>query len=732
MHDEERVHITGVIESVVFQNEGNGYAVLRVTADGGGELTVVGSFPFAGAGEEVAVEGQWSRHPTYGEQLQALTVERKLPTSEAGILKYLQSGGVRGIGPVTGARVVQTYGARSFDIIAHFPDKLVDIPGITRKKAETISREFSSQMSLRSLLEYLAGYDVPPAVALKLHQWYGAEAAAFVQRNPYILSDAEVGVNFGVCDHIAAETGMERDADERVDAGVLYELEHNVGNGHVFLPNGKLYDATAQFLGVDASLVERAVARLTESGRIFQTELKDKPVAYLSRLYDDEAFTADRIRLLCEGGGTPAKGVKKFLASLEKTLGITYADNQREAIELAARNRLFLLTGGPGTGKTTSVRGMLALFDHLGWETMLAAPTGRAAKRLSELCGREAKTIHRLLGVKFTEGSPGHAFKHGESEPLPCDVLVLDEMSMVDISLFASLLRALKPSSRLVLVGDPDQLPSVGPGNVLSDMLKSARIPRVMLNDIFRQATQSNIVLGAHAVNRGECPELRHKTGDFFFMRRAAPEEILETVRGLCKTRLPQNMEIPPSDIQVLTPTRKGPLGTAGLNRMLQEALNPPAEGKPEKAFSGKTFRLGDRVMHIKNNYDLPYRGVSDGAEGLGVFNGDIGVICDVDLKREILSVLYDDRLVDYPFDLLGELELAYACTVHKSQGSEYRAVVLALADAPPQLLCRPVLYTAMTRASDLLIVVGDDARFGSMIENNRRLSRYSGLRFRL
>lgn len=723
--------LAGVVEQVIYLNEENGYAVFRLKTDER-TVVVVGNVPFIGPGEGLSARGVWIRHPSYGEQFKASACDRTMPAGEVAILEYLSSGAVSGIGPATAKRIVETFKEETFDVLERHPDRLAGIHGITKAKAEKICGSFSRQLGIRRLMEYLIRYGVSPHAAIRLYRWYGNEAINFLRDNPYLLVDEQFGVEFHLCDNMAAELGFSGDSPVRVDAGILYELEHNRTNGHVFIPFGKLAAATAMLLQIDEVHCTEAIRRLVERGKLFREDIAGEDACYLLRLYEAEHDLARRLRDLAAAPPRENQAIDEAIRRVRGEQGIEYADLQLESIVMAVSHRIFLLTGGPGTGKSTSVRGMLAVFDRMEMKSVLCSPTGRAAKRLGELAGREATTIHRLLEVDFSTDGPGFQFVHDEDEPIDADVIVLDETSMVDLELMNAVVKAMKPEARLVLVGDPDQLPSVGPGNVLKDLLTSGMIASVRLTEVFRQAQGSNIVLAAHEVNRGNPPFLKNKTGDFFFVQRMDPQSTAETVVDLCIRRLPQNMGFSPDQIQVLSPTRRGVAGTANLNALLQEALNPPAPGRSERRAGEYLFRTGDRVMHIRNNYDLHWQSPDGSERGLGVFNGDVGVIGEIDLRAETLMVRYDDRIVYYPFDLLGELEPAYAMTVHKSQGSEYPAVVFVASQAAPQLLNRSVFYTAITRAQSLLVIVGEEGIVSTMVRNNRRSKRYSGLKYRL
>lgn len=727
----ERSTIEGTVENVVFQNEENGYTVLSLLTDQGEVVTVVGCIPFAAAGESMTVTGVWVNHPTYGVQMTAELVERRMPQDEDGIACYLSSGVLKGVGPATAARLVDRFGADTLRIIEEEPEKLSTLKGITSKKAMEISAAFRSLTGLRRVMEFLSRYDLPVTLAMSLLRAYGDETLEKLKDNPYLLTDERCGVDFAAADEIALSMGFDGDAPCRAEAAVLYELNHNLSNGHVFLPRPKLIAATMELIGVTEETAEKALDDLCERFAVVCRPIANVEGCYLRRMYEAEVYVAKRLAAACGDDWDCGRNVDRIIDDIEKRQGIAYAPEQRRAVALAAERGVLLLTGGPGTGKTTSTRGIVTLLERMGLTVLLLAPTGRAAKRMSELCSREAQTIHRCLGMTFNELTGEVAFKKNEKDLLEADAVIVDEMSMVDLPLMDALLAALKPGCRLVMVGDPDQLPSVGPGNVLGDILRSGAVDSVTLTEVFRQAEQSAIIRSAHAVNRGQTPDLSNKQSDFFFLCRRSPDRLVQTVVDLCRTRLPDKMGIPAGQIQVLTPTRKGETGTVSLNRALQAALNPPAPGKRQKTWGDMIFRVGDRVMQTRNNYDVLWE-KDDGEAGSGIFNGDVGTVEDIDPSGELVTIRFDDRTSVYTADLLSQLDMAYAMTVHKAQGSEYRAVVLVSAPAAPNLLVRGVLYTAITRARELLVMVGDDAIPGRMAENDRRTRRYSGLRRRL
>ena len=728
----ERVTVEGSVDAVIFQNEENGYTVLLLRVDGEDEpITVVGCIPCAAAGEGMTVTGVWVNHPVHGPQLSAESVERRLPQEEEDIVSYLSSGILKGVGPATAQRLVERFGTDTLRVLEEEPERLRTIKGITAKKAVELSEAFRSLTGLRQVMEFLARYDLPVYLAMAVQRTYGDNALQMLRDDPYILSRAQFGVDFAVADAIAISMGFGGDDPCRLRAAIEYELAHNAGNGHVFLPREKLLAATAQLVDVDTDTVEAALDKLIDSFAVVEKPIANVRGCYLPRLYQAETFVAQRLLSMLRAPVEQLRQVDKTIDAIEKEQGVSYAPLQRQAVRMAAEGGVLLLTGGPGTGKTTSLRGIVALYRRMGLDVALLAPTGRAAKRLGEVTDCDAQTIHRALGMSYNDLTGQAAFKKNGSDPLEAHAVIVDEMSMVDLELMQALLEALRPGCRLVLVGDPDQLPSVGAGNVLGDLLRSTVVPTVSLTQVFRQAEQSAIIRNAHAVNMGQPPQLDSNQGDFFFLCRRSPDRLVQTVVELCRDRLPKNMNVPADQIQVLSPTRKGACGTAALNRALQAALNPPSPQKRQKQWGDVTFRVGDRVMQTKNNYDVLWE-KDDGTAGSGIFNGDVGVIQDIDSSGELIVLRFDDRTATYTADLLSQLDMAYAITVHKSQGSEYPAVILVSAPAAPSLMVRGVLYTAITRARRMLIMVGDDAVPARMAENDRQQRRYSGLRRRL
>ena len=726
------IELCGTVAAVIYQNEENGYTVLKLDVDDGSQTMVVGCIPYAVPGESMIVTGSWMTHPVHGQQFKAEFAERTMPETADAIYAYLAGRAVHGIGPATASLLVSRFGADTLNVLEYEPEKLTAIKGISLSKAKTMSANFRRQAGMRRLIEFLASANIRPVIALRMYQYYGDVALQLVQDNPYILVSDAIGATFQEADALALGHGFDDQSAERVAAATLYELAYNAIRGHCFISYRNLLAATSQLSGVPDELVAQSVDTLVESGELVRERVAGCDGCYLARLHEAEAYTAERLLAMAQNEYRRMPDTEKIAAQIEAQLGLTFAEQQKETLRLACQHQVIAITGGPGTGKTTSIRAILALFDVLKLDTQLAAPTGRAAKRMSELTGRSAQTIHRLLEAGMSDDHQDIAFRRDEDDPLACDAVILDECSMVDISLMCALLRAMRPDCRLILVGDADQLPSVGPSNVFSDIIRSGVIPTVRLTEIFRQAAGSSIVAYAHAINRGEHPNLAQNSGDFFFLRRTDPQKAADTVVELCKTRLPNNMKIPPSDIQVLTPTRKYDTGMAALNVRLQAALNPPADGKKERRFGEIIFREGYRVMQIRNDYDIVLKNPDGTTAGTGVYNGDVGQITAIDPQTETLAVCYDGKTATYGFEMLNELEHAWVMTVHKSQGSEYRAVVLCIGKAGPMLLTRSVLYTAITRAKSLLIVVGDEGVAYHMIDNQAQTRRYSGLRARL
>lgn len=730
--ENELLELSGTVENIIYKNEENGYTVLRLKNDSGELVTVVGCFPYAAAGESMIISGNWMNHSVHGRQFKAEFAQRLLPTSANAIYQFLAGGSVKGIGPATASLIVNRFGDDSLDVMLNSWEELTKIKGISAAKAQQISKSFRRQAGVRMLMEFVCSFGLRPILAMRMYKYYGDEALEALRANPYILCGSMIGGTFAEADAMALELGIEEHSKNRLGAAILFELSHNTGNGHCFIPREKLAAVTGELIGVEPETVDECLEELIEGGQLCYEEIAGCRACYLPELYEAERDAAEQFARMSKRRFNDRVDVEKLLSRLESSQGIRYAPMQRSTLELALKNQIVVITGGPGTGKTTSIRAILAMFEQLGLKTLLTAPTGRAAKRMTELTGHEASTVHRLLGAKFDEDSDHVVFTKDESDRLDCDAVILDECSMVDICLMDALLKALPPDARLVMVGDADQLPPVGPGNVFSALIRSQVIPTVRLTEIFRQNEGSKIIRNAHMINRGEHPNLAENSGDFFRLKRLQAGTSVDTITQLCSQRLPGKMGIPPEDIQVLSPTRKGELGTANLNRALQAVLNPPGKEKKEKLFGDAVFREGDRVMQIKNNYDILWKNSSGTESGTGIYNGDIGVVQAIDPEAETITVNFDGRIASFGFDALIELEHAWAITVHKAQGSEYRAVILALSPSSQMLLTRGVLYTAVTRAKELMIMVGDDQTAYQMIDNYRRSKRYTALRVRL
>ena len=732
MYEQEMEILQGTIGAIVFQNYDNGYAVLRLQCDSGETVTVVGTIPLPAVGERLMVTGKWSTHASYGKQFEAEFLERLMPATAAEITAYLSSRIIKGIGPKTAARIVSRFGDQTLQIMEQDPIRLAEVSGISMQKAKAIGEAFRLQFGMRHLMEFFTLHHLPAELAVKAYKLYGESTVELLYEDPYLLMDEQLEAPFGAVDHFAIELGVDGDDPRRVAAGVIFELTYNLNAGHSFLPEGKLVDATCQLLSVSPATVQASIAELLEADRLVRDHLAGIDILYLPALYRAETYCAQR---LLEFAATRYKAPSALDKKLKLAAGaadVVYSQQQEDAIRQAATDGVLLITGGPGTGKTTIVNGILSLYDQMGLRCTLCAPTGRAAKRMSQVTGQDASTIHRLLGAGIDPHTGKLYFCKDDSDPLQTDAVIVDEMSMVDVQLLGSLLLAIPKNARLILVGDPDQLPPVGPGFPFSDMLRSAALPSVRLTQIFRQAQESLIVMNAHRINQGQQPDLRNTKSDFFFLPCRSEEQVSQTIQGLCATRLPQNMGIAPNEIQVLSPTKKGGAGTVYLNRVLQASLNPAGPTKQEKQFGETIFRTGDRVMQVRNNYDIMWKSTDGSTVGTGIFNGDVGIITRIEPSLETLWVLYDDREAEYDFTQLNELDLAYAMTVHKSQGSEYRAVVLSCWNSSQLLLSRSVLYTAVTRAKELLIIVGREETVAYMTENGKVGRRYSGLKLRL
>ena len=723
------LELNGSVEQVIYHNEKNQYTVLNMLADDD-FVTVVGSFPFVSAGEELQVFGKWENNPAYGEQFRAEAFQRARPATAEAMLKYLASGAIKGVGRALAARMVEAFGVNALEVIEKDPERLAQIKGVTLAKAREISAEFQRIIGIRELMAFLGAFGVAPEEAILVWKKYGEESISCVQQDPYSLCDPEIGLSFGVADAVAQSMECPQDDAGRLQAGMLYVLRHNLDNGHTCLPWDSLCQVGARMLGVAQDLAQDAVGELLDSFRVMEEEIGGRRFIFLQQQHLCEEYIAGRMKAMLRSPPNALYGAEVQTGLIEQSQGIQYAAKQRAAIKAAMEQGVLILTGGPGTGKTTTLNAIIHILKQAGERVLLAAPTGRAAKRMSELTGEEAKTIHRMLQVEWDE-QDRPVFNRNERNPLECECLVIDEMSMVDAYVFESVLRALPLGCRLILVGDSDQLPSVGAGNVLGDLIASALFPTVQLKEIFRQSMESLIVTSAHRIVEGQIPQLTVRDNAFFFLPSREPAAAQELVVGLCAQRLPKSYGFScVEDIQVLCPSRKGEMGTVELNKLLREAINPAEKGKPEAKINGQLFREGDKVMQVRNDYHLPWT-KDDGAEGQGVFNGDMGVVTEIDKPGGAVRVRIDDKTVLYDFEhAANELEPAYAVTVHKSQGNEFTAVVIPVLKVPGQLRYRNLLYTAVTRAKKLLILVGERSVLGQMIENNRKTRRYTGLKW--
>lgn len=720
------LELTGSVERIVFRNDQNGYTVLELTASE--ELvTAVGIMPYVSVGEELKLLGTFKVHPSFGDQFNVEVCERSMPTTTTAILKYLSSGAIKGIGPGIASKLVEIFGEDTLGIIEKDPERLTIIKGISRSKAMKISEEFNRIYSIRELMISLGKYGITPDESIKVWKAYGNEAMETINKDPYLLCDERINVSFERADKIAASLEKPQDDINRIRAGVTYILTYNMNNGHTCLPQDKLEQAAINFLEVDSEKVEDALEALITEGALKRTTMSERDFIFTSDMYNAETYISGRLKLMMKFPPRSINGAEKYITDMENKNGITYANLQKKAISEALEKGTLVLTGGPGTGKTTTLNGIITILEQNGEKVFLAAPTGRAAQRMAAVTGKEAKTIHRMLGVEW-DSQDKPIFKKNEKDLLDCDALILDEVSMVDVKLFDAVLRALPLGCRLILVGDSNQLPSVGPGNILSDLINSEMLPIVQLKEIFRQSMESMIVMNAHKIINGELPDLSVRDNDFFFINKSDAHLIGQTIKDLCESRLPKAYGYnSPFDIQVISPGKKGELGTININKILQSALNPKQASKKELNINGNLFRQGDKVMQIKNNYNIPFVR-EDSTIGEGIFNGDIGILIDIDKSDSTVIVKFDDKYAKYNFENVNDLDLAYAITVHKSQGSEFEAVVMPMYYGAPQLYYRNLLYTGVTRAKSLLVLVGMPWTVQKMVENNKKNLRYSGL----
>ena len=727
--------LAGYVEHIIYRNADNGYTVLNLVS-GEDEITCVGIFSAIAEGENIEAQGEYTEHPTYGQQFKVTSFEEKAPEDEEAIERYLGSGAIKGIGLAMAARIVRRFKEDTFRIIEEEPERLAEIKGISNRKAMEIASQVNEKRDLRQAMIFLQQYGITMNLAVKVYQAYGQDVYGIIRENPYRLADDIDGVGFRTADEIAARVGIRMDSDFRVRSGILYTLLQASGEGHTYLPETELTPRASKLLNVTAEQVEKQYMDLAIERKIILKQMEDQTQIYAASFYYMEANTATMLKRLNVSYDVSDAEIEQRIRGIEKKSGMTLDEHQVTAVKEAVRNGLLVITGGPGTGKTTTINTIIRYFELEGLEIFLAAPTGRAAKRMSETTGFEARTVHRMLELNGgAEGSGG--FERDESNPLEADVIIVDEMSMVDISLMYSLLKAISVGTRLILVGDVNQLPSVGPGSVLRDIIQSHACNVVMLTKIFRQASTSDIIVNAHKINHGEEVILDNKSMDFFFLKRYDADVIINVVLQLIKQKLPKFVDATPYDIQVLTPMRKGLLGVERLNGILQRYMNPPANDKVEKEYGSTGFREGDKVMQTKNNYQLAWEirtkfGLTVD-KGLGIFNGDMGIIRQINDFAEQMIIEFDEgRMVEYPYKLLDELELAYAITIHKSQGSEYPAVVIPLLGGPMMLMNRNLLYTAVTRARKCVTLVGNEVTFRQMIQNTSQQKRYSGLCDRL
>lgn len=729
MENEAQENLIGTVEDVSYYNEATGFCVAEVNTGEEG-VTVVGELGALAVGAEVECRGVWVMHPSFGRQFKAQTAVQTMPADVGGILKFLSSGIIRGIREATATKIVEKFGTQTFDVLENDPARLATIKGISSAKAREICTSFKAQFSAREMLTGLTNLGLSQSEAIKTYNLLKDDALDVLCANPYSLIGAQTGITFDKAEEIAENLTEKPPFEYRAIAGVCYVLHHNLGNGHTCIPREKMIKPASQLLGCDEDNVEIAIDNAIEQRAVVQRKVNGRDFLFLPEIYHAERGIADRFRIMVEYPPAENEIHQSEIYAFEKSSAITFDDKQREAIEYAVSKGMLILTGGPGTGKTTTVKGIIQLMKNRGLKVCLAAPTGRAAQRMEELTGYEASTIHRLLEVEFKENDASQSFVHNLKNPLDCDAVIVDELSMVDVTLFAALLDALPLHCRLIMVGDQDQLPPVGAGNVLRDMIDSGVIPVVVLDKVFRQAMKSRIITNAHRVVKGEMPEFDNSAeSDFFLLREnsryLAPRKILDLVTK----RLPAGYGLDPmNDIQVLCPSRKGEVGTQNINAILQEALNPPSNEKHEIRYKGYTLREGDRVMQIKNNYDVPWFKI--GENGTGVFNGDIGVLTRIDKANDVINVRFDDKEAMYSIENVKELELAYAMTVHKSQGSEFAAVVMPVLAVPERLAYRNLFYTALTRAKSLLVLVGNEQGIQQMVNNDKKSRRYSALKY--
>ncbi|MDI6602215.1 MAG: ATP-dependent RecD-like DNA helicase [Thermoanaerobacteraceae bacterium] len=716
--------LEGVVEDIRFKSEESGFTVFDIDA---GEvlITCTGTLSYISVGDNVRLKGRWKVHPVYGEQFNIEWCEVEKPSTLDAIEKYLASGMIKGIKEVTAHRIVEHFGEDTLDVLDNHPERLIEIEGIGETRARVITESYLSQKGIREVMIFLQGLGVTPGQAMRIYKTYGLETTARVKANPYDLTYKVYGIGFATADKMALNMGFASDSKERIEAGTYYCLQEAANNGDTYLPEEILLEYAARLLNTDEDRIKEAIASLTINNYLAMDNIDGVRAVYLKPFYTAENNVVKRLMELSSVEFKELNSlIDEDLEEIQENMGLAFAEEQKRAICSALGKGILILTGGPGTGKTTTLKGIISMFEKNGIKTYLAAPTGRAAKRMSEATGIEAKTIHRLLEYNGIE------FKRDEEQRLECDAIIIDEASMIDIILMNNLLRAINPGTRLVIAGDVDQLPSVGAGNVLRDIIDSGLFEVVRLNQIFRQASLSNIIVNAHRINQGLYPFLDNSSSDFYFIREKEQARILELIKDVVMRRLPEAYNLSPADIQVLSPMKKGTLGTHNLNAVLQELINPPSQVKKEIKLKDRTFREGDRVMQIRNDYNKEWESIDE--SGMGVYNGDIGIIRSIDIESNTITVDYDGRKTIYDISDLEELALAYAITVHKSQGSEFNTVVMPMSYGAPMLMTRNLLYTAITRAKERVVLIGDEQRMYMMIKNNRIEERYSGLKWRL
>ena len=731
----EENKIVGTVTEIVYYNSVNGYAVCDIETEED-TITAVGYMPYIAGGDKVTLTGEWTFHQDYGPQFKVEFFEKNMPSEINDILKYLASGSIKGVRLATAQKIVDMFGEDTLNILEKEPEKLSKIHGISRKKALEIGAEYVKQQGVRNIVMYLQKFGITPQSAVKVYKRYGSSSVETIKENPYVLSETVYNIGFKTADKIALEMGISPNAPIRIEGAVKHILSNSSMNGHTYVPKDILLDEVCSFLSITVEEAENVIVKM-----IFESKLKNEiyndgnQKIYLPKLYEAEVYVAHKIKKIAENN-TLEKGIdiEKVIKDIEKTNDITLAEHQKSAIYCAMEKGATVITGGPGTGKTTIINTIIQIMDKLDKNVMLAAPTGRAAMRMTEVCGIEAKTIHRLLESSFSENDDNMNFAKNEDNPLDCDIVIIDEMSMVDILLIQSLLKALKSHTRLIMVGDSDQLPSVGAGNVLRDIINSGVVPTVSLTEIFRQAKESAIVVNAHKINRGEYPEFNKSGTDFFMVKRDTAVDISQSIVDLFINRLPKAYKYNSLyQIQILSPTRKGITGVNELNIALQKVINPPHKKKKEKAFKNITFREGDTVMQTRNNYDMEWTKLEKPEEtGFGIFNGDIGYIHRIDKEMESATIVFDDKLCIYEFSKFEDLDLAYAVTVHKSQGSEFDVIIMPMYPCAPMLQNRNLFYTAVTRAKKLVVLVGRESCVQKMVENKSEQIRYTGLEQKL